>query len=94
MIYKAHVDDIEYRVDVTMREDTLEYDVVLLNLGSTTKEVQAGLAIRLTDEAKKEGYKVTAKGYIHVSEDAVSTDKITLPVGQFIETPFYMKISK
>jgi hypothetical protein len=97
MIFKCNPEgqeDIEYRIDVTMRADSLEYDVIIKNAGASEFNVSTGLLINLSDEAKSLGYKVSATGYTDVSDDAVATGDITIPVGKFKETSFYMKIAK
>ena len=97
MIYKCEpngLPDIEYRIDVTMREDSLEYDVIIKNAGSSTYDISTGLLINLTDEAKAAGYKVSGTGYTDVSDSEVKTGTVTIPVGKFKETSFYMKVSK
>ena len=85
---------VEYRVDVTMREDSLEYDVILKNSDFREYEASVGLLINLTDEAKTKGYKITgSSGYTSTSEEALSA-AVNIPEGKFKETTFYMKISK
>jgi len=85
---------VEYRVDVTMREDSLEYDVILKNSDFREYEASVGLLINLTDEAKAKGYKITgSSGYTSTSEEALSA-AVNIPEGKFKETTFYMKISK
>ena len=90
MIFKAIAEDnkdIEYRVDVTMRENSLEYDVVIKNAGATAHNVDIGLVFNLN------GAKVTGKkGYKTGDDKSVSTGTWSVPVGKFKETEFYVKI--
>jgi hypothetical protein len=90
MIFKVEDagDGIEYRCDVTMREDSLEYDITIINLSPNAKEVTQGLQFALN------GAKVTSKkGFTEQTDNSVSTGKWTIPVGKFKETSFYVKIS-
>ena len=90
MIFKVHDagQGIEYRVDVTMRADCLEYDVVIKSAASTPIDVEMGLKFNL------KGAKVTAKkGYTEMTDNSVATKKWAVPVGKFKETEFYCKIS-
>lgn len=94
MIFKALPNDIpvEYRVDVTMRADCLEYDIILMNLGDKALQVSAGVEVNLSSQGKSAGYKVTDfKGF---KDNSLKSGPITLPVGKFKETKFYFKISK
>lgn len=84
---------VEYRVDVTMREDSLEYDVILKNADAVAYDGDVGLMINLSDEAKKLGYKVTGTGYTSISDESASA-KVNVPVGKFKETSFYLKVAK
>jgi hypothetical protein len=80
--------DLEYRVDVTMREASLEYDVVIKNLGATPIKIQMTLTPHLA------GAKITAmKGYTEkVGETGVATPAWDVAVGKFKETEFYAKM--
>jgi hypothetical protein len=95
MIFKATPDgmpDIEYRVDVTMREDSLEYDVILKNFGDSPVNCGAGVDIRISAAGQAAGYKVQkVSGYDGLDCKA---PRVTLPVGKFVETAFYFLISK
>jgi len=97
MIFKSNPEsdkEIEYRVDVTLREASLEYDVIIKNSGSSTKDVSIGIDMDISAEGKAKGYKVTAKkGYTIATDYSVSTPVWTVPVGKFKETEFYVKIS-
>jgi hypothetical protein len=97
MIFKCNpegMEDIEYRVDVTMRADSLEYDVIIKNAGDKAYDISTGLNVYLSDAAKSQGYKVSGTGYSDVSDTALATGTINIPVGKFKETSFYMKVSK
>jgi len=98
MIFKSTPEDdkeVEYRVDVTLREDCIEYDVTIKNFGASTKDIAIGLEFDVSAEGKAKGYKVTAKkGYTESTDYSVATSKWTVPVGKFKETNFYTKISK
>jgi hypothetical protein len=90
MIYKLNPTDlptIEYRVDVTLREDSLEYDVIVKNLGDKPVDVSTGIKFNLKNGAKLS----TVKGYTTKSDTAVETGKWSVPVGKFKETAFYVK---
>jgi len=93
MIFKTEgVDgtDIEYRSDVTMRADSLEYDITIINKGAVAQTVTMGLNFNIAP-----GYKVTdKKGYTVATADSVATAAWTIPVGKFKETTFFAKISK
>ena len=91
MIYKVTPEgtDIEYRVDVTLRDTTLEYDVIVKNLGAAAVDVSCGIKL----DGLANGAKIsTVKGYTNKAEKAVSTAKWSVPVGKFKETAFYVKI--
>ena len=92
MIFKLTPDDcptIEYRVDVTLRDTTLEYDVIVKNLGTTAVDASCGILLNgLANGAKVS----TVKGYTDKGEKAVGTAKWSVPVGKFKETAFYVKI--
>lgn len=78
---------IEYRTDVTMRADSLEYDIVIKNLGDQPQNIAIGLNFNLN------GAKVTAKkGYTEMTENSVATGVWKVPVSKFGETEFYVKI--
>jgi len=98
MIFKTapEVDkEVEYRCDVTMRADCLEYDITIKNSGAAEKNVAIGLNFDISAEGKAKGYKVTAKkGYTEETATSVATGKWNVPVGKFKETSFYVKISK
>ena len=77
MIFKIEevpgMDQIEYRSDVTMREDCLEYDVTIINRSDRAQDVTMGLKFNLSG-----GMKVVAmKGYTQKTDDSVSTGKVT-----------------
>ena len=90
MIFKVHDagDGVEYRCDVTMRENSLEYDVAIKNASPNAIPVSQGLVFNLV------GAKVTAKkGFKEATDNSVSTGPWTIPVGKFTETEFHAKIS-
>lgn len=92
MIFKTSVEDapeIEYRCDVTLRPESIEYDITIKNGGAATKDVVQGLALKLQN-----GAKVTAIKGFKTSTDTSSEVAWTIPVGKFKETEFYLKISK
>lgn len=94
MIFKSELGDQEYRIDVTLRADSLEYDVLFKNFAAEPVPIENALEISLTEAAIAAGYKITeVKGYVKESETKVVM-KTTLPVGKFKETNAYMKISK
>jgi len=90
MIYKLEPEDcknVEYRVDVTLRDGSLEYDVIVKNLGDTALDVSNGMTFATN------GAKVTdVKGYTEKSDTSVSTGTWNVPVGKFKENTFYVKI--
>jgi hypothetical protein len=90
MIFKTNPTDlpsIEYRVDVTLRETSLEYDVVIINTGATSPEISIGLSLNLS------GAKVVqVKGYKEFTETSAKTPTWSVPIGKFKETAFYAKI--
>ncbi len=90
MIFKCTpegMSDVEYRVDVTMRADSLEYDVVLINSGKAPVPVSMGLNFNLN------GAKVQSiKGYTTKTDTSVATGKWDIPAGKFKETAFYALI--
>ena len=93
MIFKCNptdMPDIEYRVDVTMRDTVLEYDVIIKNAGAATKNIKMELAPN-TDAGV---CKITKKtGYTTQNGDAsVGTAAWDVPVGKLKETAFYVKI--
>jgi len=91
MIYKLSPEglpDIEYRVDVTLREASLEYDVIVMNKGAAPLDVSCGIKLNLNPAAKVS----SVKGYTTTTDKAVSTGKWSVPVGKFKETKFYIKI--
>lgn len=91
MIFKLNPEgyaDIEYRVDVTLRADSLEYDVILKNAGATPVDAAIGIKFNLAN-----GAKISAKkGYTEQTDNSVSTGKWAIPVGKYKETAFYVKI--
>lgn len=94
MIFKCSPKDgdldinAEFRVDVTMREDSLEYDVIVMNLDSKPLDnISTGIKFKLQNGAKLS--KVT--GYKNKSDTEVSTGKWSAPVGKFKEHAFYVK---
>jgi hypothetical protein len=93
MIFKAFPDDIkglEYRVDVTMREDSLEYDVTVKNANAEPIKVQMTLTPHHDGAAKILGM----KGFTEkVGEESVATPTWDVPVGKFKETAFYVKVA-
>lgn len=93
MIFKAHDDGIEYRVDVTLRENCLEYDVVIINEKPEAKDVSMALKLNISPDAASKGAKIVAKkGYTESTDNTASTGKWTVPVGKFKETKFYIKV--
>ena len=90
MIFKCTPEgmkDVEYRCDVTMREDSLEYDVTLINAGKAPVPVSIGLNFNIKG-AKVEGM----KGYTTKTDSSVATGKWDIPAGKFKETAFYALI--
>ena len=80
--------DLEYRCDVTMREDSLEYDITMKNGAATTFDITNTLKFNI-DPSKK----VTKKtGFKEGDATSVSTGKWTIPVGKFKETEFFVQI--
>ena len=96
MIFKnieTGVEGLEYRCDVTMRADCLEYDIVIKNAGDA-KSVSMALAFNIDAAAAAKGAKVVAKkGYTEGTDSSVATGTWSVPVGKFKETEFYVKIS-
>ena len=92
MIFKCFPENIkglEYRVDVTMREDTLEYDVTVKNYESDPLRIQMTLTPHITGSARISGM----KGFTEkVGDESVATSAWDVPVGKFKETGFYMKV--
>ena len=89
MIFKVHDagDGIEYRADVTMRANSLEYDITIKNGSPNAKKVNHGLKFNLT------GAKVTSKkGFKEQTDTSVATGEWTIPVSKFGETEFFVKI--
>lgn len=92
MIFKSHstkMPDIEYRCDVTLREDCLEYDVTIINAGGDSPKVTMALEFELAARGAKV---VAKKGYTSSTDTSVETDPWSIPVGKFKETGFYAKI--
>lgn len=92
MIFKVFPDDmkdLEYRVDVTMRETSLEYDVVIMNKGASPINIKMDLTPSIANGAKIS----SMKGFTEkVGETGVATPAWDVPVGKFKETAFYVKI--
>ena len=93
MIFKSNPEDypgLEYRVDVTMRENSLEYDVIIKNAAAETKNVKLTLTpnhdASVVKFQKKTGY--TSQ----VGEASVETAAWDVPVGKLKETAFYALI--
>ena len=97
MIFKnteTGTEGIEYRCDVTMRADSLEYDIVIKNGAADAKSIAMALAFNIDPAAAAKGAKVVAKkGYTAGTDSSVSTATWSVPVGKFKETEFYVKIS-
>eukprot|EP01038_Epipyxis_sp_PR26KG_P008713 gene8713-11774_t len=97
MIFKTHssaLPDIEYRADVTLRADCLEYDITIINLGTTAPSVEMGLSFNIAPDAAAKGAKVVSKkGYTVSTDNSVTTPVWSIPVGKFKETTFFAKIS-
>ena len=92
MIFKATPENnknIEYRVDVTMRDTTLEYDVTIKNSAAEPQTITMG-CVPHTDAA---ACKITKmKGFKTNTGTAVETGSWAVPVGKFKETEFYVLI--
>ena len=91
MIFKtteiAGAPGLEYRCDVTMRADSLEYDITIKNSNANTVDVSQSLKFHLS------GAKVASKkGFTESTDNSVATAKWTIPVGKFKETAFYVLI--
>lgn len=97
MIFKnieTGIDGLEYRCDVTMRADSLEYDIVIKNAANDAKSVSMALSFNIDAAAASKGAKVVAKkGYTEGTDKSVATGTWAVPVGKFKETEFYVKIS-
>jgi hypothetical protein len=78
---------VEYRTDVTMRSDCLEYDVVIKNAGDKEHTVSIALELGL-NKAKV----VSKKGYTAITDNGATTATWKIPVGKLKETEFYIKI--
>jgi hypothetical protein len=96
MIFKANpsgdLEGIEYRVDVTMRAESLEYDIILKNAADKAFDVACGIEVNLSEAGKAAGYKVTKQtGY---KDEGLKSGAVNLPVGKFKETTYYFMISK
>jgi hypothetical protein len=91
MIFKTNPTDmpnIEYRCDVTMREDSLEYDITIKNAGADSPKIKIGLDLHIDGSVK-----VTKKtGYTESTDKSVTTGEWAVPVGKFKETEFYTLI--
>lgn len=96
MIFKnneAGIADVEYRCDVTMRADSLEYDITIINTSASTHDLQFGLNFNIAADAAAKGSKVVAmKGFTEKTDNSVATPKWTVPVGKFKEHNFHVKI--
>ena len=90
MIFKCNnpngLADVEYRCDVTMRADSLEYDITLINAGKAA--VPVSMALKFNTKGKVEGM----KGYTTKTDSSVATGKWDIPAGKFKETCFYALI--
>lgn len=97
MIFKnieTGIEGLEYRCDVTMRADSLEYDIVIKNAASDAKSVSMSLSFNIDAAAAAKGAAIVAKkGYTDETVSSVSTGTWSVPVGKFKETEFYVKIS-
>ena len=92
MIFKCNPEDmpeVEYRVDVTMRADSLEYDVILINTAGAVKKLEPWLKVN------GDGSKITEiKGYTSQDGNIAKGAAFDAPVGKFKETKFYAKVLK
>ena len=79
---------LEYRCDVTMRADSLEYDITIKNANPEAKEVTQALKFNIDPSVKVQG----KKGFTASTDNSVSTAKWSVPVGKFKETAFYVLI--
>jgi len=90
MIFKCNPPDmpeLEYRVDVTMRADTLEYDVILINTAGSVKKLEPWLKVSAA------GPKIAEiKGYATQDGVTAKARSYDAPVGKFKETAFYALI--
>ena len=92
MIFKATPEDnknIEYRVDVTMRDSTLEYDVTIKNSAATAQTISMA-CVPHTDAAVTKITKMT--GFKTNTGTSVETGSWDVPVGKFKETAFYVLV--
>ena len=82
--------DFEYRVDVTMREKSLEYDVIVMNKAGSVKNIKMNLSPNHDTGAAA----ITAmKGYTaKVGETGVETPAWDVPVAKLKEHAFYVKV--
>ncbi len=89
MIFKVEnaADGMEYRCDVTMRADSLEYDITIKNSSPNAKSVSQGLQFALKDAKVS-----NMKGFTEKTDCSVATGTWTVPVGKFKETSFFVKI--
>ena len=91
MIFKCIPDDnkdLEYRADVTMREDSLEYDITMKNFAAAPQDIVNSLKFNIDPSVK-----VTKKtGFKESTDTSVSTGKWSIPVGKFKETEFFVQI--
>jgi len=92
MIYKLLPDDkpdVEYRVDVTLRESSLEYDVIIKNLGDSAFDCTNSISL----SGLQNGAKISEKkGYTEGDDKSVSTGSWNVATGKFKENAFYVKI--
>lgn len=89
MIYKLEPEgckDIEYRVDITLREGSLEYDVIVKNLSDAPFDCSNGMLFDTNAKITKK------EGYTEGSDTEVKTGAWTAPVGKFKENTFYVKL--
>ena len=89
MIYKLEPEDtpgFEYRVDITLRETSLEYEVIIKNLSDGAIDASNGM--KFDTDAKI----TDVKGYTNTGDNAVSTGTWNIPTGKFKENYFYVKL--
>merc|ERR1719231_1633272 len=91
MIFKTEpgpegYEDIEYRIDATMRDDSLEYDVIIKNLGDQSFRYFNRIEYR-TYTRRRESWLQSYKDLRYT--DGTNTGTINIPVGKFKETTFY-----
>ena len=92
MIFKCNPPDmpeLEYRVDVTMRADSLEYDVILINTAGAVKKLEPWLKVN------GDGSKISEiKGYTSQDGQIAKGAAFDAPVGKFKETKFFAQVKK